>query len=424
MADTNLRIVFISLICVVQLLSCEAAQITLDPPTLTLSSNETNSREELTIECEPPSSGVVKVNGLNIGRKRPNTDVEATTLANAISGINDGDPQLASGPLTDASVTGNVNGKITLKFMAGCNDDYNYTCEASIVNNNGKFPSTTEGKVLKVEVSPGQLTLQTTPEFKQTWAVNETLKMECTGSVGSVETSDGSTTTSYTNQISWVWEYRSQTNPSWMSYDGPASDIQPGFTSNRECYQEQTSILTRRLTLLDNGREYQCYVRRGGTSYARFADTHYVGTVTDDGTVPNPDAPSSPSTADVGAIVGGTIGALVIIVIIVIVVYFLVIRPRRQKAQEEGDNPEKGDGVDWGPVNPAPAEEDPSVTYAKPSRKSKRWDETDKEDNAGTTEGLHYADLDLVRNPPRDTARPTTNQAPSTPTEYASIRLF
>ena len=60
------------------------------------------------------------------------------------------------------------------------------------------------------------------------------------------------------------------------------------------------------------------------------------------------------------------------------------------------------------------------------------WGERDRDRGTGRggrrtreTEGLHYADLDLMRNPPREESpEPVRTRSHDPPTEYASIRLY
>ncbi|XP_076438603.1 uncharacterized protein LOC143277609 isoform X2 [Babylonia areolata] len=439
------RVVLVLLICWIR--QCDAqdgppSRISVSPTVIRLTPNTTDSGTKVTVTCEPPVSGVSTLLTLSISRWSFTSDSSsAVVLLSAVAGENNGNAKLLSNAnLRGAEASGSVVGRsVTLTMnQAGCGDEAIYSCTAVYLDTQTKPLTSKNQAELKVEVSPGQLEMTASPPDVTLWAVNQILTLTCTGPVGSVNTTGG------TNDpvVTWVWQYR-RLGMGWSTYDGPQSDITTGGFTSKACLKEQTSSLRRRLALNDTGREYQCFVRRNGQGYERFAASHYVGTVTPDGTSPDNSEPSASSTADAGAIAGGVIGALILIAIIVIIVYFMVIRPRRQKQEEEyvDDVLEKGGDVD---AVPPPYTADSAVVYSQPTRRSnkdKRWDDRDRgreeeERRRDTSQGLHYADLDLVRNPPQNASQehapapaPAQAQAqapstPSTPTEYASIRLF
>ena len=90
----------------------------------------------------------------------------------------------------------------------------------------------------------------------------------------------------YLLQIHWVWEYKQTTDVSWSAYTDTSDIVNSALMHGPDpCYKSQISVLTRRLTLEDDNREYRCYVRRGNRDYTEYAEILQVGTVVAQGNI-------------------------------------------------------------------------------------------------------------------------------------------
>ncbi|KAK7106647.1 uncharacterized protein [Littorina saxatilis] len=415
-------------------------QITITPATLSLAPNVSDATGgQVTVQCRASSLGqgedLFVMNIQRVLDNDPNAD--RTLVVGARSSQDQGNAALMLQSLQGATVSGSIGeASITLTMsMAKCADAGIYYCTATALDSNTKTKYYESFKNVTIKVSPGTITLTANPSGINSWKVNETLTILCNGVVGTVVNE---------NNIEWVWQYQ-QIDPNfpsgfenWQDYSiigDPTTDIvtDPLGASTSDCYKRQTSTLTRYLTLDDTNRQYRCYVNNRdvtsqGVDHAQMVE---VGTVTESGVAPITPGPSTGAAkADVGAIVGGVIGALIVVVVIIVIVYFLVIRKRRQQ-----DKPDPSKPADEQPPPGYSTGPDPPVTYSQPTRTSnnrfkkdkedKGWDERDREREyrQKNSEGLHYADLDLVRRPPTDDSEDSYTPR-NQPTEYASIRLF
>ncbi|XP_076457607.1 uncharacterized protein LOC143291570 isoform X2 [Babylonia areolata] len=427
------HMLFLALIfCFVHRSASLTSDFSVSPEKLTLAHNMSTVGGLVTLTCEAtnlPVSG--NLNSISVRRSvEVNGNVEDQTLA-TLAMVNGAETMIVPNPLPGVTPTGSfATKKVTITMeQTKCADAGNYTCGVAGLDYTSGVPlSDTSVKVLDIEVSPGPIELTPDPSGEDVWTVYQILEMRCNGPVGTVVAGQ--------TKIEWKWETRvklgEQQFSSWMAYDGDPSDIAPPESAPGDCFETQTSILKRNLTTRDTNREYRCYITRNGVSYTQFADTHFVGTVSDEPITTTPanngGGSSGPSKSDAGTIVGIVVGVLVVIIVVIVVVVVIV---RRRKAKQEDDyEPDEPRNKPDDRSHPNPyVSEPPPVSYSQPNRfrnDRETWEDRERETGARANEGLHYAELEIVRGgsaPPSDSTESVPPRA-ATPTEYASIRLY
>ncbi|XP_053409291.1 uncharacterized protein LOC123545162 isoform X2 [Mercenaria mercenaria] len=325
---------------------------------------------------------------------------------------------------TDLSVSMNIS-------KLQCNDAKTYKCALTYKSTTVSTPLTLEKNgTLSAYVYPNVKELEaerngkeeykgSLPTDKATFAIGDELELTCTATIGSLP----ATTISWrkTSEIG-------QTN-NFIGYQPQAGTFDEGTAiSDSECGYTRVATITYNTTVNDASRAednplaFECYVSVSGnpygTTYTTQNNPRFYADVSGDDETPSSDTATAGS-GDAGVIAGSVVGSLVLIVIIVLLVYFLWYR--RRNSGEDYTTKEE-----YGSENPNMAP--PVDTYASVDkhRKSKTPEHGNGVDEplkpkpkprAGQQE-LHYAELDLTKNPPVAPRKKRND-----PVEYAEVEF-